>query len=242
MRSIIALSFPLAAALTAPPCASQRVVIPGGAGGLQPTAAWTVLRQGDLSAAQRPTDPDEEPGRARLLTTIAELRQEQLTDSHLLMHAAGERPGQLRVAHAYAAEGGATLEQLIEESAVARVRDVLSPALARSDRAVTFVGCAESELFGAGGARFRFEVDSDEVALVHDHYIVPAGEQLQYFDCSYDRADAGAPAALDELLATFDGGAPPPAGAGALWAAGVAGALAGVVTALARRKRQARQN
>ena len=226
--------------LAAAPCTAQRVVLPGGAGALRPTAAWTVLRQGDLTAAARPSDPRRAPARERLLATIAELQAEQLTDSHVLLHAPGPSAGQLRVAHAYAAQGGATVAQLIEENSVSRVREVLEPALRRGDRSVTFEGCAASELFGAGGARFRFAIDGADLALTHDHYIVPAGDQLQYFDCTYDRGDPDAVAALDELLSTYDGGAPPPRSSGALWGAGLAGALAGVVTALARRKRQAR--
>ena len=240
MRSNVVTALLFAAACSATTCVAQRVVLPGGAGGLRPAAAWIVLRQGDLTTALRPTDPAEEPARARLLATIAELRTDQLTDSHLLLHAPGSEPGQLRLAHAYAAQGGATVEQLTEENSVTRILEVLQPALGRADREVTFEGCARSDLFGAGGARLRFSVNAAGVALTHDHYIVPAGDQLQYFDCSYDRDDEGADAAFDALLASYDGGAPPPAGSGALWAAGLAGALAGVMTALARRKRQAR--
>lgn len=240
MRSHVVTASLVAALLIACACQAQRVVLPGGAGGLRPDAAWTVLRHGDLKTGQRPTDPADAPGRARLLATIAELRQQQLTESHLLLHARGPAPGQLRVTHAYAAEGGADVEQLTEENSVTRIREVLEPALGRGGREVRFEGCTRSDLFAAGGARLRFAVDAPGLALTHDHYIVPAGDQLQYFDCSYDRADAGAGAAVEALLSTYDGGAPPPTGSGALWGAGLAGALAGVVTALARRKRQAR--
>ena len=42
-------------------CPSQRVVMPGGAGGVTPPAGWTVLRKLDLEADERATDPTGEP-------------------------------------------------------------------------------------------------------------------------------------------------------------------------------------
>ncbi|MEC8652235.1 MAG: hypothetical protein VXY92_06705 [Planctomycetota bacterium] len=221
-------------------CSAQRVVLPSATGGVSPDPAWTLLRQADLDADARPSDPTAEPARGLVFATIAELQTQQRTDRHLLLHSPGPEAGALRLANVYAATGGATVDELLAEAAVRGIRDALEPALRRGGREVTYLSAERVDLVPAGAARLSFTIRDGEEALAHDHYILPAGGDLQYFDCTYDAEDPGARDAFDALLATFDGSAPPPPGPGGLWIGGIAGALAGVMTALFRRKRQAR--
>jgi len=221
-------------------CSAQRVVLPGATGGVQPTAEWTVLRKAELDAAERPSDPQAEPARSLLLTTIADLKQNGLTEQHILIHQPGSEAGMLRLVHAYSADGGATSDELLADSAVQGMRDVLEPELAKGDKKVTFVGKQADERFQPAGALLQFTSEGDGQQQRHEHVIVPAGERLQYFDCTSDARDEAAQAQFDALLQTFDGARNRGPKNSGLWIAGVAGALAGILTALVRRKRQAR--
>lgn len=221
-------------------CPSQRVVMPGGAGGVTPPVGWTVLRNVDLEADERATDPTGEPARARILAKIASLRHDGLTDQHLLLHQqVGQGAGQTtRLVQAYSAAGGATTGELLER--IESVRDVLERAFRDEGDEVAFQRGERSPTFDQQAVELVFERTREGRALTHTHFLVPAGDRIQDLDASWDRGDDGADAAVRALLQTFDGRADPASGAGNLWIAGVAGALAGVVTALARRKRQAR--
>ena len=221
-------------------CPGQRVVLPGGTGGVTPSESWVVLRGTELEADERATDPSSEPARSRLMATIRSLRRDRLTDQHLLLHSeagSGERRT-TRLIQAYSAPGGATAGEL--RGRTDSIREVLERELSAGGDEATFSRSGLSSTFDEGAVELLFELDGDGRALTHAHFLVPAGERIQYFDASWDREDAGGEEAVRALLATFDGRADPPRGAGNLWIAGVAGALAGVVTALARRKRQAR--
>ena len=219
--------------------AAQRVVLPGATGGITPAPGWTVLRKAELDAATRPTDPASEPGRTLLMAAIAELRQNNLTDEQILLHQQGSAAGQLRLVQAYSAEGGATTDELLTESAIQNVRDVLEPALATGGT-VAFVGSERLELLQPAAVRLAFTLDGGALQLQHDHVLIPAGERLQYFDCTFDRADVGAREALEALIGTFDGAREVGSRSRGLWIGGIAGALAGIVAALARSKRKAR--
>ena len=233
-------AFSIVTALLAVAGPAQRVVLPGATGGVSPPAGWTVLRQGELDAATRATDPKDEPARARLLSLVTELQRAQLTDAQIVMHQQAPTASSLRLVQAYSAAVEASSAELLDDEAIDRVRDVLEPALAEGGAEVTFDGHARCDLWSVAGARLTFTVRRDGRELQHDHYLVPAGERLQYFDCTYARQDAGGRDACERVLATFDGAGEPEASGANLWLAGVAGAIAGLLTALARRKRQAR--
>ena len=70
---------------------------------------------------------------------------------------------------------------------------------------------------------------------------MPAGARLQYFEATYANADADAPAAIDALLTTFDG-AEETADTTLrnMLVGGLAGGIAGIATAVLRRRRQQR--
>ena len=158
----------------------------------------------------------------------------------MLLHQPGARAGTMRLVQAYSAPVEATSAELLEPAAIERVREVLEPALAENGAQVSYEGYAPCHLWSTPAARLTFTVRDDERELQHDHYLVPAGEHLQYFDCTFPREDQGARQACERVLATFDGAAEPAASGANLWIAGAAGAIAGILTALARRKRQAR--
>jgi len=233
------LSHLMALWLTICACQAQRVALPDSTSAIEPGAAWTVLGQAELDADSRASDPATEPARAMLLDIIATLREQAVTSSHLLLHSEGNSPVALRLAHTYAAEGGATINELLTDASVRGCRDVLEPALAAGGREVTWIGATRQRSANVDYARLSFTIKGGGMQLAHDHCIVPAGDRLRYFDCTFDEGDDTARSAFGSLIETFDGSSPPPAGPGSLWIAGIAGALAGVMTALFRRKRQA---
>ena len=230
----------LAISLAVYACPAQRVMLPGDTGSIEPGAAWTALQRSELDAASRPTDPAERTARDQLVALIEKLKQANVTDRHAVLHSPGHAPGALRLVHAFGAAGGATTDELLTQAAIDGVREVLEPELAAGQREVTFLEATRSDLSAVGGARLSFRLRGDAGSLRHDHYIFPAGEMLQYFECTADEADDDALAAFEQLLGSFDGGAEPPPGSGSLWIAGLAGAVAGILTALVRRSRQIR--
>ncbi|MCK5941402.1 MAG: hypothetical protein KAI24_05480 [Planctomycetes bacterium] len=233
--------FPLlvATALTTH-CLAQRVVLPGATGGVTPPPGWTVLRQQELDAEERATDPESGPARLRLLGIVNELQLRKRTDQNVVFHQPGPQPDHLRMVNAYSADGATTSAELQGEAAVNGMREALEPMLSQGGAEAEFVDSQPCELLDVGGVRLSFRVTAADLALQHHLYVFPAGEKLQYFECLLDRDDADAVAACEQLIATFDGAAEHRSRWTGLWVGGLAGALAGIVTALARRKRQAR--
>jgi hypothetical protein len=232
----------LAAMLLASLANAQRFVLPHGTGGIVPAAEWTVVRGDDLRQAARPNDPTEEPARTQLFAAISELRLADRLREHVLLHAPGPTPGSLRLVDAYSAEQHATTGDLLHDGAVASIRQTLESALPANHAVIEYFGHERATLYPCGSLVVRFDLRMGDHPVRFDHHVVPAGDRLQYFDVRYDPADAAAPAAIDALLQTFDGAREElhdPTLRGMILG-GIAGAIAGVLTALLRRRRQQR--
>lgn len=236
----LAASFAAIACLVAAvPVVAQRIVLPDATGALSPGADWVVLRTAELERPSRSTDPTAEPARTLLLQTIAELRRAGRLREHALFHQPGGSAGTLRLVNAWSAAGGATAAELAEPDRVAAMRAALEPELQQGGAEVRYLGDGGAGLFAVGSAMLRFAVRRDGSDWVLRHHAVPAGERLQYFDAIWSDGDPGGEAAVDDLLRTFDGareGSGDPVLRNMLLA-GLAGAVAGVGTALLRRRR-----
>lgn len=221
-------------------CTAQRVVLPNATGGVTPATGWTVLREAELAVPERASDPAAQPARARLMAIVNELQTAQRTDKNVVFHQPGKNDGELRTVNAYSAEGSASSAELQGEEAVASMRDALEPVLGNGGAKVEWVGSKPCELFDVGGVQLTFVLTAADLKADHNMYVVPAGDRIQYFECVTDADDVDAVAACEQLISTFDGAKEAESRVRGLWIGGLAGALAGVLAALARRKRQAR--
>ena len=196
---------------------AQRVVLPHGTGGVTPDDTWTVLRDADLQAETRPSDPVHEPARATLFARIAELRERRRTAEHVLFHRAATASERLVLVDTYSDEIAADPESLRSEDAIDRMKTTLQAELGgAAGRTARFVGSEPFEATDPGGITLRFEITQDGRADTFELTAVPAGERLQYFESLYPSGDDDAAAAA------------------------AAGAVAGILVAALHRRRQAR--
>ncbi|HEX5053122.1 MAG TPA: hypothetical protein VFZ65_15210 [Planctomycetota bacterium] len=225
--------------LTASLLAQAPVPLPGGTGTLTPAPAWTVLHTAELAASGRDTDPTAEPGATLLRTAITEVQAQQRTEQHVFFHAPGAVPGSLRLVDAFSSAGGAGTDDLVTAARADTIRKVLEPTLAAPGAKVTYLGHADADLYHVPSLVLRFEVARGDVRWQLQHHVVPAGERVQYFETWHLAGDTDAPAAIAALLATFDGAREQPGDPilRNMLIGGGAGALAGVLTALWRRRR-----
>lgn len=200
--TLLALSA-LATALPSQKIAPQ-VALPQDTGTLSPPAAWTVLRAAELDAAERSTDPRDEPAKGLLRERIETLRQDQRTAEHVILHAAGEH-GRLRLVDAYSAAGGTSAAALRGHEAAAQVRGNLEPALRAGSATVEFLGHDDPQLFATGSLRLRFRRTIGATSYLVHHHVVPAGDRTAYFEVAFFPDDAPADAEVAALLRTFDG-------------------------------------
>ena len=245
MLSLTSLPTRLAVALLVAGVAqAQRVVLPRGTGGITPTAEWTVLRAADIAQDRRASDPGDGESNRRLLALLAELRAQDQLLEHAVLHADGSSPDSLRLVHAYSDQRQATTDELLTDHAINSARGVLEPALASDGAQVEYVGYERAALYETGSLLLQFELRRDGRTWRFEHHIVPAGSKLQYFDVTYAANDTAAAAAIDTLLRTFDGASEEPVDPTLrrMIIAGIAGAVAGVATALVRRRRLMRRH
>lgn len=219
--------------------AAQQIDLPGGTGHLAPTAEWTVLRAAELALAERPSDPKAETARAMLRGVVDELRQRNRTGEHVLLHGSGPA-GELRLVNCYRTAVSTTAAELRSEKGVDDLRKSIEPNLAISGSKVTFAGPVDPKLWAPGSVRLRFDMRKEALQFRDDCHAVPAGDSLQFFEVMYFPDDAGAEAAIEALLRTFDGARDSARGnllRGALTGA-IGGSVAGVVFWWVRRRRE----
>ena len=223
----------LASSLTA-----QGVALPNGTGQIAPTAEWTVLQQAELELEQRTTDPSPESSLATVLAVISELRTEERSSEHVLLHRQGSDDKALQLINCYSADVAETSSTLLSQTAVEKTRDSMIAALSNKERKVICSGFETSQMWTVPSLLLHFEDESSAKPWRLDAYIVPAGDRLQYFECQFMANDTAAQGNIENVLATFDGAKEPSNRTSSLMAVGLAGAVAGTITALYRRKRQ----
>jgi hypothetical protein len=241
MRPTILVVLTATLACTAHLAAQRPVPLPHGSGALVAPADWTVLGAADLAAPQRVSDPTDEPARTLLLTMLAELQSRSQTADHLVLHAKGKRPGDLRSVNCYGTAARATTADLQQESTVRTMQEAYVAETTKAGSAVTFLGHDDPRLFPTGSLRLRFESrHGDSRNDVHLH-VVPAGERVQYFEVMAAREDTEGLAAIESVLRTFDGAKEAKNDiTRTLILGGISGAVAGMAFALLRRFLQER--
>ena len=176
--------------------------------------------------------------RQALLAAIAEIRQNERTEQNVLLHSRGTGPTHLRMINAYSADVQVSSDELLSDDAVQKTRDALLGVLSETGVDAKFLSHAPCDLFAVRGLTLRFEHGAPESRMHLEMFIVPAGERLQYFECNYRVDDQGAAAAIEPLLRTFDGAKEKESRVSNLLIGALAGSVAGVLTALIRRRRQ----
>ena len=221
--------------------AQQSVPLPHGTGSVAVPQGWTTLGATELAADARASDPAAEPARSMLQQMVAELRERERTAEHVLLHAPGAAPGQLRSVNCYSAAVRATAEELLRAETVDTMQRAWVEAIGRDGVVVTFAGHGDPGLFATGSVRLGFSVRAGELESAQRLHVVPAGGRLQYFETSHAVADGEADAAIDAVLRSFDGAAAPGwSPAGAVLRGAIYGSIGGLAVWLARRARRRR--
>ena len=216
--------------------AQQRQSLPRATGTVEVPATWTTLHASDLDLPLRASDPETDPGRAMLRARIADVRQRGGAQDHLILHAAGGSPGSLRVVDAFAEARAVTSLDVSSTEAVAAIRQAIETSLTLPGFAVSFVGHEVLGWFPVGSLVLHFHLDAGAIRWQLDHHVVPAGEQTQLYATLRLADDRDAAAAIEAVIRSFDGAREGnPDFTRALVLGGIAGAAAGMVTALVRR-------
>lgn len=218
--------------------AAQGVALPNGTGQLAPATEWTVLQQADLELEQRATDPKPDSSLATVLAVIEDLRTKERTAQHVLLHRQGSNDKALQLVNCYSADVAESSSTLLSKVAAEETRDAMIAALSNNERQVVCSGFETSQLWAVPSLLLHFEHESSATPWRLDTYIVPAGNRLQYFECQFMAGDTTAQSNIENVLTTFDGAKEPQSRTSSLMAVGLAGAVAGTITALYRRKRQ----
>tara|TARA_R110002072_G_scaffold4174_9_gene29645 strand:- start:32680 stop:33393 length:714 start_codon:yes stop_codon:yes gene_type:complete len=217
---------------------AQGVTLPNGTGQIVPPAGWTVLQQAELEMQERATDPTAPNSRAVVLTAVEELRKNQRTARNVLLHRQGPGDDALQLINCYSADVSASSEELLGKEAVEQIRDAIIEQMSTDQLKVQCTGYETSQLWAVPSLVMHFKHDDASSPWQMDMQIVPAGDHLQYFECQFTVTDTTARQNIQDVLATFDGAKEPDSRVSNLLIGGLAGAAAGIITALFRRKRQ----
>lgn len=234
MRFRLAPFLPILLATT---LAAQHVPLPHATGDLLPPAGWVVLRDAQLTANERATDPTEEPGRTLLRDLLTTLAKSGATADHIVLHTPGDGAGSVRIVDAYSDATEATAGRLQQAETMAAMGETLLAALRKDRFDASYDGGEATSLCGVGGVRLRFTVQKDGRRWLLHHHAMPAHTRVQYFEALLLPEDVGGPAAVEALLGTFDGAVDAPPTMTGLLIGGVAGALTGMLAGLWRKKR-----
>ena len=232
-RILLLTGFILLGQLTA-----QGVTFPSSSGQIQPGSDWTILQAAELDATDRPTDPTGATSAALLKDLVTELQSTERTGDHVILHQTRTNDDSLRLINSYLAPVRASSSELLSKVSVEQLSDALVSALSTPEVTVTCTGVETSQLWSVPSLRLYFQHDHADSPWRMEIYVVPEKNQLRYFECQYSADDLTATQSIEEVLRTFDGAAEPTNTTGNMVIGGIAGAVAGVLTALFRRRRQ----
>lgn len=235
------LRYALVAWVLAGMAVAQGVVLPTGTGTLQPSAEWTVLGKTELEQTERTSDPSDQVARSALRATVAELRDRQRTGHNVLLHRLGGATHQLELINCYAADARATSTELLSKAAVEQIRDAVIAATSTPGLTTVCSGFETSEIWAVPSLLLHFQHEQAQSPWRMDMQIVPSGDQLQYFECQFMADDNAAVQNIQDVLRTYNGAKEPDSRTTQVIILGLAGAVAGTLTALFRRNRQQRR-
>jgi hypothetical protein len=219
--------------------ATTKVPLPSGA--LTAPAGWVHLDGAAITSATRPNDPGDPTAKALLEAVLGDLRRHGATEGHAVLHPGPNGPPLL--VHAWTTDGAIEPATLLHPEHGPRVQATLEPHLHVLGSDVTLLAHERSLLFAEPGMVLRFRLVRSGEPFVFAHHIVPAGERAQYFETFHREGDDDARRAAEAVLRSFDGARPPTPDATTrnMLIGGLAGAIAGIATALLRRRRLLRQ-
>ena len=221
--------------------AAQGITFPSSSGQIQPGSDWTILQAAELDATDRLTDPTGTASAALIKNLVSELQSTERTGDHVVFHQTGANDDSLRLINSYLAPVTASSSELLSKASVDQLSDALASALSTPEVAVTCTGVETSQLWSVPSLLLYFQHDNADSPWRMKIYVVPEKNQLRYFECQYFSDDPTAAQNIEEVLHTFEGAAEPTNPTGNMVIAGIAGAVAGVLTALFRRRRQSQK-
>lgn len=197
-----------------------------------------MLRGADLAQTERASDPIT-PRSFGLVTSIAaDLLASELTEHHVVLHRAGAGEDTVQIINCYSAESCPPSSELLSKTSVDETCAAVLEALAKKGVTLTCTGFETSLTWSVPSLLLHFEQERPEGNIRTDLQIVPTGKRLQYFESQFMASDKTAARNIQDVVATFDGAKEPEGRVSNLLIGGLAGAAAGVLTALFRRKRQ----
>lgn len=232
-RTLLLTAFILLGQLSA-----QGITLPSSSGQIHPGSDWTILQAAELDATDRATDPTGTTSGALLKDLVTELQSTERTSDHIILHQTGANDDSLRVINSYLAPVRASSSELLSKASVEQLRDALASALSTPEITVICTGVETSQLWSVPSLLLYFQHENAGSSWRMEVYVVPEKNLLRYFECQYFADDLSARQNIEEVLRTFDGAAEPTNQTSNLVIAGIAGAVAGVLTALFRRRRQ----
>lgn len=230
----------LAALLVGGSVAAQEIELPFASGKITVPDGWTVLGAKELGEQTRASDPADGTAKMQLLGLVEDLRANNRADQHLILHRAGDKLEQLQMINCYSSDDAPSSEELIADEAASKMSQALATAIGGQDLAITCTGYEVSEMFAIKSLWMHFAMAEPTSMWRMDVLAVPSGDRLQYFESQYLADDTQAIANIDAVLRTFDGAKEPDTRVSNLLIGGLAGATAGILTALFRRRRHMR--
>ncbi|MFT7536820.1 MAG: hypothetical protein ACI85K_002774 [Hyphomicrobiaceae bacterium] len=218
--------------------AAQGVALPDGTGYVQPSMEWTVLQGADLARAERASDPATPRARGLVTDIVADLLAREITEHHVVLHRAGAGEDTVQIINCYSAESCPPSSELLSKTSVDETCAAVIEALAKKDVTLICTGFETSLAWKVPSLLLHFEQERPDGTIRTDLQIVPTGTRLQYFESQFMASDNTAARNIQDVLTTFDGAKEPEGRVSNLLIGGLAGAAAGVLTALFRRKRQ----
>lgn len=237
---------------TSPPPQSGKtaVSLPGETGKVHVVPSWIVLTAADLLLASRPSDPAADPARGLVAGIAAELKQRERTRDNLVLHQPGMAAGQVRVINAYSQPAEVTSAQLLDRDRVDELRRNFETSYTQQD-GVNLVRLSDDQtakLFAIDALALRWRIERADASgtatpqWILEVHAVPADDRLQFFEVFYHPDDMDGRSAIEAVLQTFDGAAEPADDSTlrGMLVGGIAGAVAGMLVALMRKRRMLR--
>ena len=237
---VLAIAVSMATFLTATSALAQasKVELPSSTASLTATPEWTVLMPNELAQEIPATNLTSEDSRTWLMSCVAELKAQERTDQHVLLYRLGNDPDQLQLVNAYSDDVSTTSSDLLNEEAIAQMSTALVEEASTPDRPLKYYGHDIPDMYNVEPLLLHLAPVDDQSMWRMSVMVVPAGSRLQYFECQYRADDPTAKQSIQTLLRTFDGAKEPDSSISNLLIASLAGATAGILTALLRRRRQ----
>jgi len=220
--------------------AIAQVELPHATGTLTVPEGWTVLGAEELAKESRESDPKGGIASMQLSGLVSELKANNRLDEHVILHRFGDKPDMLQMINCYSSEDMAISEELVGDEKAKEMSDALAKAIGGGDIDVECTGYETSEMFAIKSLVMHFAIAKSDSKWRMDVYAVPSGIRLQYFEAQYLADDSSALTGIETIIASYTGAKEGESRISNMMIAALAGAVAGILTAVLRRRRQMR--